>query len=456
MSKIQEIIEDWRELDPKKKIFLSVFAVAGISFIGIHHFVHQAEEERAEAAAAIAADDPQNSGGGVVAGMPPTAGQPKASHFDVLPRNERNQGLEDMNLRLNQMQEQMGKMMDLMAQKGINQPATARQGYQGDQQSGGIIQPDGAASATVNLNDPLEPGPGSKVNFNEQPKGGKAKQAPSSGSVDQTSPANGTDSTAELGLNQPESKEWPSESASLNKTAAAPEPPAIVIPVNSGLDGIMMSGVNARQAGATTGASGSSTSALNVGAPFVTKLKGEASLPNGWKVSELGDCRVGGTATAVLSTSRAYAISDKLSCIRPNGEVWEGDIKAYALDGDGTLGIAGKVVSKQGSILLKTALAGIAAGIGGAFQPTPITAYNSAAVSGAQQGYQLPNGSLIAGTALSQGMNNAGNQLAKFYLDYAHEIFPVVEVPTLTRVTWVLKESLVLKRNDNLQKVAMK
>jgi conjugal transfer pilus assembly protein TraB len=121
---------------------------------------------------------------------------------------------------------------------------------------------------------------------------------------------------------------------------------------------------------------------------------------------------------------------------------------------DGTLGIAGKVVSKQGALLLQAALTGMASGLGAALAPSAIPAYNSNAVSGSTTGVQYPNPAAVAQTAVGQGINQAASQLSKFYLDYAKETFPVVEVVSGTRVTWVLKETVELKRQ--LTKVAHK
>jgi conjugal transfer pilus assembly protein TraB len=102
------------------------------------------------------------------------------------------------------------------------------------------------------------------------------------------------------------------------------------------------------------------------------------------------------------------------------------------------------VVTKQGSILAKTALAGVASGLGQAFSPSALPSYNQNAQSGDRQGVQYPNPSLIAGSALGGGVNEAGRALSKFYLDYAKEMFPVIEVNAGTRITWILQESVEL------------
>jgi len=438
MSKFQETMEEWKQLEPKKKAFLAVVALAGLTFLTVHHFANEKKQAADDQIAALSA--PSDSSGSAI----PLPGEQDNArqHLDVLPKTNRNQGLEDLNTRLDQLQDMLKHM----------------QGNPGDFTPVKTVAVDGQikspppvslanTTATVNLDKALDPG---KVDFNEaeKPLQKKGSATPSKDLNDM--------SVGSLPILPPaaaEMKVWKSEEKI--SQVKVQEEPSIMIPVNSALDAVMLSGINARQPGSSTGAASTATSALNVGAPFVTRLKGNAILPNGWKLSQLGDCFLGGSAVAILSTERANAIADTISCIAPNGEIWEAPVKAYALDVDGTLGIAGKVVSKQGSILMQSALAGMASGLGSALAPTSLPSYNSNAVSGQSQGYQLPNASLIAGSAVGQGINSAAGQLSKFYLEFAREIFPVVEVVAGTRVTWILKESIELKKTHT-QKVSMK
>ena len=212
----------------------------------------------------------------------------------------------------------------------------------------------------------------------------------------------------------------------------------------------MLSGINAKPSGSISGAAGSVNSANDVGAPFVTRLKGDAILPNGWKLSDLGDCFLGGSGVAILSAERVYAISNTISCIATDGEIYEAPIKAFGLDVDGIQGIAGKVVSKQGAILMQAALTGIASGLGSALSPSALPSSNINTLSGSQQGIQTVNPSLVAQTAVGTGINQASAQLSRFYLEFARETFPVIEVTAGTRITWVLKESIEFKRTKKV------
>ena len=218
----------------------------------------------------------------------------------------------------------------------------------------------------------------------------------------------------------------------------------VTIPATSVIEAVMLSGINARTSatGGTTG--GSIISANNVGSPFISRIKGSAILPNGWRAADLTDCFLSGTGIGILSTERANVTADKLTCINTEGVIFETKIKAYGVDLDGIQGLSGRLVTKQGSILAKEAAAGMFAGVGSAFSPQSLPSYNSNTTSGSQQGYVTPNPSLVAGSAVGQGVSTSLGQLSKFYLDYARQMFPIVEVNAGTRVSWVVQESFDL------------
>lgn len=414
----EKIKEDWEALDPKFRYAMVAIAVLGVVVVGVQAVRNSSADARKPAASARG-----SAPAAQVAGPP---GTPVS--FRVLPTNNRNQGLEDLHLKIEQMAEQVSK---LSAAQGATPPSGGQ--TIGPAQSVQAARPGGGASAET-LPPPVDFGPASKGAVTPGGPGPAFVPPPTDSPPEPVVPA------------KPRMREWNAEQTPVKEETASNAVAGPAIPVNSALEGVMLSGVNARQAGSIAGAVGSVTSANSVGAPFVTKIKGSAILPNGWKLSDLGDCLLGGSAVAVLSTGRAYAIADNISCIGADGELWESPIKAYGLDVDGTLGLAGKVVSKQGSLLLQAALTGVASGLGTALSPTQLASYNSNATSGSTQGYQLPNPSYVAGSAVGTGVNSATSQLSKFYLEYAREVFPVVEVVSGTRITWVLKETVELKK----------
>ena len=415
--KFDDFKEKWAATDAKAKYLIIGLLVFGGGFIAINAITKKSEPPKQAGNVAYTA---------APSDAPATPDQPGYKLTTVLPQNNRNQGLEDLLLKVDQLNDRLDRIEHGGTPASPEKPPVSM-----------TTNSATTTSPTVDLNSALPPASAGSsptippVNF-DQPKTAQQTEA------NALKPEVKHPATPEIALMDSE----PSTDTHPEKQGFSP-----VLPVNSGIDAIMLSGVDARQAGTTPGLVGGATnSAANIGAPFVTRIKGNAILPNGWKLSDLGDCFLGGSAVAVLSAERAYAKADTLSCISPDGEVWESKVKAYALDADGTLGISCKVVSKQGRVLMDAALAGIASGLGSALSPMAVPAYNTGAIGGTQA-YQMPSMAYIGQTAAAQGVNSAAQMLAKFYLDYAKEIFPVCEVDSTTRVTWIIEKSVQLQKH---------
>lgn len=403
---LEDVKQKWADMDPKWRTVFVCVLIAGPAFI---FFQHQ-KNAAAQAAADKLRVEKMESDARRTPG--------EAVNFAVLPSSPRNQGLEDLATVVEQLRQE------------LNDYRSGRNSMPNGQSQNIQVPP--AQSVDLSASIDTRPGAGGfNLGALDEPKPTKNRPEPI---PDIPAP--------QITPPKPSMKAWqPEKAADKPKEEIAD----LVIPVNSGIEGVLLTGVNARPSGATTGAIGSTTSANNVGAPFVTKLKGDAVLPNGWKLADLGDCFLGGSAIAVLSAERAYAIADTLSCIAPNGDVYEGPVKAFGVDVDGIQGLSGKVVSKQGAILAQAFLTGIASGLGTALAPTAVPGYNSASSGGAAQ-YQTPDPAMVARTAVGTGISNAAGQLSRFYLEFARETFPVIEIPATTRITWILKESLILKK----------
>ncbi len=423
MKFLEKFKEDWNDTNPTAKyLIIGVLVIGG----GLILFGSKSPKPVSSNAAVVGQTLPPSESA--------SSNASDMSMGSVIPKTDRNQGIEDLLFKVNELNDRLDKIEHQPAGESL-----AKNSFT----STAPVQGQGAAtSPSVDLNSALPPPnkmPDSTASTTSIPP--VSFDQPSS-KTDEIFPS-GKLSSAPKGPMPPQIVVLDAQVTTPQKTSHEYSP---ILPVNSGLDAIMLSGVNARQAGTTPGLVGGVNSANSIGAPFVTRIKGNAILPNGWKLADLGNCFLGGSAVAVLSASRAYATAETLSCIAPDGEVWESQVKAYALDADGTLGIACKVVSKQGTVLMQAALAGVASGLGQALTPMAVPAYNTAAVGGTQS-YQMPSMGYIGQTAVGQGVSNAAQMLAKFYLDYANEIFPVCEVDSTTRVTWILKQSVRLHKH---------
>jgi conjugal transfer pilus assembly protein TraB len=135
-----------------------------------------------------------------------------------------------------------------------------------------------------------------------------------------------------------------------------------------------------------------------------------------------------------------------LSCVNEKGEVFESDIEGYLVGEDGKAGIRGRVVSKQGSVLAKSFMAGFASGLGSAFSPQTVNSLNLQPT--VQQQYQYPSGDQILGSGIGQGLSRSGSALAQFYISMAQQMFPVIEIDAMRKVSVVVIKGIQLKKVD--------
>jgi conjugal transfer pilus assembly protein TraB len=448
---LEKIKQQWSDMDPKFKAAIGAIVIGGGIMVYVKGQEHDrlvAEQEatakaRAEAAAMAASNNPA-SGGLTLKAMPTTV---------------RNQGLEDLISELDKTREDAKQSKEAavsaaaLVQKMDERMRQLENGKVGGTGNAvGTFGTSGAASPAAgpgSFSDGLPP----PVSF-AQP-GGDARP-PAAGTPAAMTSANpaqvdfGGAPTEGYPAARPQAKTkmhtWADESAPAANKKTAPKPPALTMPQSSALEAVMLTGINARSNSSGNAAAGTILSANNVGSPFVTRVKGNAILPNGWRVSNFSDCFISGNGIAVLSAERANVISNAITCVDKKGRIFESAIKAYGVDLDGIQGLSGRVVTKQGSLLAKTALAGVASGLGTALTPQGIPGYNSNQGSGTTQGVLYPNLNLVGQTALGSGVAEGAKALSKFYLDYAKEMFPVVEVKAGTRVTWILQETVELSQ----------
>lgn len=445
---LEKIKQQWSDMDPKFKAAIGAIIVGGGIMVYVRGQEHDrvvAEQEtaakvKAEAAAMAASNNP--AGGGLT--------------LKAMPTTVRNQGLEDLISELDKTREDSKQSKEAalsaaaLVQKMDDRIRQLENGKTGGAGNGvgtfGTAGSTSAAAGVGSFSDGLPP----PVSF-AQP-GGDARSgvagtptAPAAAQVDFGGmPAEGS----VAGRPQAKTKmhTWADESPPATSKKVGQKPPALTMPQSSALEAVMLTGINARSNSSGNAAAGTILSANNVGSPFVTRVKGDAILPNGWRVSNFSDCFISGNGIAVLSAERANVISNTITCVDKKGRIFESPIKAYGVDLDGIQGLSGRVVTKQGSLLAKTALAGVASGLGTALTPQPIPGYNSNQSGGTTQGALYPNLNLVGQTALGTGVAEGAKALSKFYLDYAKEMFPVVEVKAGTRVTWILQETVELSQ----------
>lgn len=184
--------------------------------------------------------------------------------------------------------------------------------------------------------------------------------------------------------------------------------------------------------------------------PCLFRIKTPAVLPNKVKANLKG-CFVIGEGLGNLASERADIRLVSISCIDKQGRaIIDEKIKGFVVDSDGKIGLRGRVVSKMGSVLARSFLAGLVGGLGNIFSgvygglgsPIVVTPEYNRDVS-------LSTGALRSGLqALGSGLNQASQELMRFYLELAKQSIPVVEILPTRNVTLVITDGVWLNLKD--------
>jgi len=161
--------------------------------------------------------------------------------------------------------------------------------------------------------------------------------------------------------------------------------------------------------------------------PVLLRVISDDRLPNFFKTN-IQNCFMLGQATGSLSSGRAYIRLSKLSCVSKNGVAISKTITATAVGEDGKVGLAGKVVTKQGALLARVLVAGFLQGVGQAFQQSSENLSFSGLTGSTTQQPITPSGRELLSVGLGGGISQATQKLAQFYMNMANKMFPVIQI----------------------------
>ncbi|MHB8697648.1 MAG: TraB/TrbI/VirB10 family type IV secretion system protein [Sulfuricaulis sp.] len=170
--------------------------------------------------------------------------------------------------------------------------------------------------------------------------------------------------------------------------------------------------------------------------PILIRLTDLSILPNRVRF-DIKDCFVTAAGYGDLSSERAYIRGETLSCVLNNGKVIDQELKGWATGEDGKAGIRGRLVTKQGQVLAAALLAGVASGIGNAFQQTETT--NSISPLGVTQ---TLNKDQVVNAGVAGGVSTSLEMLAKYYIKLAEQLFPVVEIDAGRQVEIIMSHGM--------------
>ncbi len=230
--------------------------------------------------------------------------------------------------------------------------------------------------------------------------------------------------------------ERPDPSRNAKKDAGANSGPLkegeAYLPTGSIISGTLLTGIDA-----PTG-----QGARRDPAPALLRIKKEALLPNRYR-ADIRECfaLVGGFGD--LSSERAYLRGESISCVKNDGKIIESKLAGYTVGSDGKAGVRGRLVTKQGQLIARAMMAGFIQGVGKAFSYTPVPTLQTSPSGKVDYMQQLsPESMQSAGLS---GVGDAMDRIAKFYIDMAEGMYPVIEVDAGREVEFVLNGGLRLK-----------
>lgn len=224
----------------------------------------------------------------------------------------------------------------------------------------------------------------------------------------------------------------------------APEPEIVVeqetplyLPAGSIISGTLITGLDAP----------THESARREPFPALLRIQKEAILPNRFR-ADIRECFLIAAGYGDLSSERAYLRGETISCVREDGGVIEARFDAYAVGEDGKAGIRGRLVSKQGQLVAKSMMAGFLQGLAGAFDVNPVPTIQTGNAGDTQVYQQVMSQEALQGAAI-KGTGKALDRVAKFYLDMAENMFPVIEVDAARRIEVIVTRGTSLSLAGN-------
>ena len=168
--------------------------------------------------------------------------------------------------------------------------------------------------------------------------------------------------------------------------------------------------------------------------PMLLEIKNPAFLPNRYR-SDIKRCMVTANATGDLSSERVLVRLDRMSCITHSRGAIDVRITGYVTGEDGKTGLKARVVTRSGQAIANALLVGTLSGLGEAVS----LAAQDSTTNFAGTVTNTVNNPWRAG--LGNGMQDALDRVADYYLKLADKIFPVLEVDAGRDVDIVITQS---------------
>jgi conjugal transfer pilus assembly protein TraB len=164
------------------------------------------------------------------------------------------------------------------------------------------------------------------------------------------------------------------------------------------------------------------------------------------KTNKLIGCQMSARAVGDISSEKVYLDGVLMTCAKDSNSFMEIPVKAY-ITSMAKSGIRGEVISRDGDLVLKSFLSGLAGGFGSSVntlsQPQSIVSSSGFAVTDQQKVKNIVQGSV------GSGLSTGGDKLSEYFIKRAEQYQPVISVNEGVEVYVVFQEGFSFKEEDS-------
>lgn len=175
------------------------------------------------------------------------------------------------------------------------------------------------------------------------------------------------------------------------------------------------------------------------------RISAPSILPNSVK-SDIRGCFLFGEGEGRLQDERVHLRLTNLTCVGRNGaSVIDSAVQGYVVDHyDGKLGLRGTVVTKMGSLIVRSMFLGIIEGVGSGVEQSTMTSSTSNSLLGTTTSTFDATPSNIAKNGLGKGVSKSAQNISEIYEELTRQSFPVIEVGAGKQVSIVFTSGVEL------------
>lgn len=170
--------------------------------------------------------------------------------------------------------------------------------------------------------------------------------------------------------------------------------------------------------------------------PAVSVLSGGRPLE-----TDLTGCLVNGSATGDLSSEKVQIKLHVLTCEQDGQRVSVADVQGVVAYGN-KAGVRGRVVSREGDLVTKAFLAGIAGGAGRGLSANVDRTFTQVGIGETDP---LSAGQIASGS-FGQGLATASDRVSEYLIERAEQYQPIIEMPAGVDVTLVFIDGARIRK----------